>query len=284
MNLEKSKSIRDTHRLVKEISLGICGNLIDITLFLVCFAGGYILSSLSTSKGRVNLEPLKIMLKAYPELKLKLRNTLRLAKRDGLINKNGELTIDGIEKLEEILPSFKRQPKWSGSLWLITYDVAEKRKKDREALRRFLKDQGYGKLQDSVYVAPFDPTRLVRKEIEKRQFKGEVIVSKMGVGGHIGEMTVFELIAKVYDLESVSNKYMEYIQKVSAGFYPKDAPFLFLEYLAALKLDPQLPVELLPADWPGKKAFELTKKKLLPYLQQDKKVEDLVLRNINIYS
>jgi len=65
MNLEKSKSIRDTHRLVKEISLGICGNLIDITLFLVCFAGGYILSSLSTSKGRVNLEPLKIMLKAY---------------------------------------------------------------------------------------------------------------------------------------------------------------------------------------------------------------------------
>ena len=282
--MNREKSIRDTHRLVKEISLGVCGNLVDITLFLVCFAGGYILSSMSTSKRRVNLKPLNVILKAYPELRLKLRNALHLAKRDGLINKHGELTIEGIEKLEEILPSFKRQPKWSGSLWLITYDVAEKRKKDREALRRFLKNQGYGKLQDSIYMAPFDPTRLVRSEIEKRQFKGEVIVSKMGVGGHIGEMTVFELITKVYDLESISDKYMEYIRKVSAGFYPKDAPFLFLEYLAALKLDPQLPVELMPADWPGNNAFELTKKKLLPYLQHDKRVEDLVLRNINIYS
>jgi len=282
--MNRERSIRDTHQLVKEISLGICGNLVDITLFLACFAGGYILSSLSTSKGRVNLVPLKIMLKAYPELRLKLRNALRLAKRDGLINKNGELTIEGFEKLEEILPSFKRQPKWSGSLWLITYDVAEKRKKDREALRLFLKSQGYGKLQDSVYVAPFDPTKLVRREIEKRQFKGEVIVSKMGIGGHIGEMSVKELISKVYDLESISEDYLLYIQSVSGDFLPERAPFLFLEYLSVLKSDPQLPQELLPVDWPGNKAFELTKKKLLPYLQQDKKVEDLVLRNINIYS
>ncbi len=42
--------------------------------------------------------------------------------------------------------------------------------------------------------------------------------------------------------------------------------------------------ELLPVDWAGNKAFELTKKKLLPYLQQDKRVENLVLRNLNIYS
>lgn len=282
--MNREKSIRDTHRLVKEISLGICGSLVDITLFLACFAGGYILSSMSTSKGRVNLKPLKILLKAYPELRLKLRNALHLAKRDGLINKNGELTIEGFEKLEEILPSFKRQPKWSGSLWLITYDVAEKRKKDREALRYFLKSQGYGKLQDSVYVAPFDPTKLVKSEIEKKQFKGEVMVSRMGVDGHIGEMSVKELISKVYDLESISEDYSSYIQSVSGYFLPEKAPFLFLEYLSVLKSDPQLPQELLPVDWPGNKAFELTKKKLLPYLQQDKKVEDLILRNINNYS
>ncbi len=177
--MNREKSIRNTHRLVKEISLGICGNLVDITLFLVCFAGGYILSSMSTSKGRVNLEPLKLLLKAYPELRLKLRNSLRLARRDGLVDVNDELTSTGINKLNEILPRLKRQPKWSGSLWLITYDVAEKRKKDREGLRRFLKSQGYGKLQDSAYVAPFDPTMLVMNEIEKRQFKSEVILSKM---------------------------------------------------------------------------------------------------------
>lgn len=282
--MNREKSIRDTHRLVKEISLGICGSLVDITLFLICFTGGYILSSMSTSKGRINLEPLKIILKAYPELRLKLRNALRLAKRDGLINKNGELTIEGIEKLEEILPSFKRQPKWTGSLWLITYDVAEKRKKDREALRLFLKNQGYGKLQDSVYIAPFDPTKLVRNEIEKMKFKCEVIVSKMGIDGHIGEMSVMELIDKVYDLDPISDDYLTYIQKVSKDFPSSKAPFLFLEYLSILKSDPQLPEELLPTDWPGKKAFELAKRKLLPCLQNDKKIEDLVLRNLNLYN
>lgn len=281
--MNRVKSVSDTHRLVKEISLGICGNLVDITLFLACFAGGYILSSLSTSKGRVNLGPLKMMLKVYPELRLKLRNTLRLAKRDGLIDNNGDLTIDGVEKLEDILPVFKRQSKWTGSLWLITYDVAEKRKKDRDSFRRFLTCQGYGKLQDSVYVAPFDPTKLVKTEIEKKQFKGEVIVSKMGIDGHIGEMTVFELIAKVYDLESISDKYIDYVERFSVEILPKDAPFLFLEYLAALKSDPQLPTELLPLDWPGKKAFELTKQKLIPSLQKDNRFGDLVLKNINFY-
>lgn len=281
--MNRGKSVSDAHRLVKEISLGICGNLVDITLFLACFAGGYILSSLSTSKGRVNLGPLKMMLKAYPELRLKLRNTLRLAKRDGFIDDNGDLTIDGVEKLEDILPVFKRQPKWTGSLWLITYDVAEKRKKDRDSFRRFLTSQGYGKLQDSVYVAPFDPTKLVKAEIEKKQFKGEVIVSKMGIGGNIGNMTVPELIAKVYDLESVSDKYIDYIEKFSVEILPKDAPFLFFEYLSALKSDPQLPVELLPSDWPGKKAFELTKQKLIPSLQKNNRFGDLVLKNINFY-
>lgn len=281
--MNRGKSVSDAHRLVKEISLGICGNLVDITLFLACFAGGYILSSLSTSKGRVNLGPLKMMLKAYPELRLKLRNTLRLAKRDGLIDDNGDLTIDGVEKLEDILPVFKRQSKWTGSLWLITYDVAEKRKKDRDSFRRFLTSQGYGKLQDSVYVAPFDPTKLVKTEIEKKQFKGDVIVSKMGVGGNIGNMTVPELIAKVYDLESISDKYIDYIEKFSVEILPKDAPFLFLEYLSALKSDPQLPTELLPSDWPGKKAFELTKQKLIPSLQKNNRFGDLVLKNINFY-
>ncbi|MBI2309452.1 CRISPR-associated endonuclease Cas2 [Candidatus Collierbacteria bacterium] len=282
--MNREKSIRDTHRLVKEISLGVCGNLVDITLFLVCFAGGYILSSMNTSKGRVNLEPLKILLKEYPQLRLKLRNVLRLAKRDGLIDGDDGLTSAGFNKLNEILPKIKRWPKWSGSLWLITYDVSEKRKKDREIFRRFLLDQGYGKLQDSVYVSPFDPTRLVRSEIEKRQFRGEVIVSKMGVDGHIGEMSVKELISKVYDLESISVDYLSYVQSVSGDFPLEKAPFLFLEYLSILKSDPQLPEELLPVDWPGKKAFELTNKKLLPYLQHDKRIEDLVLRNINIYS
>lgn len=266
--ISQKKSTRDTHRLVKEISLGVCGTLVDITLFLVCFGAGYMLSGMSSYKGRVNLKPIKVMLKAYPTLRSRLRNALHLARRDGLIS-DEELTQEGIKRVKEILPRFKRQSVWSGSLWLVTYDISEKRKRDRELLRDFLIGQGYGKLQDSIYVAPFDPTDVVKQEVNKRGIKGEVLISKMGTGGHIGEMSITELLAKVYNLESVNTRYWTFIQKTIHNFSPQEAPLLFLEYLAALKVDPQLPEELLPADWSGKEAYGLTKRELLPYLVRD---------------
>lgn len=276
--ISQKKSTRDTHRLVKEISLGVCGTLVDITLFLVCFGAGYMLSGMSSYKGRVNLKPIKVMLKAYPTLRSRLRNALHLARRDGLIS-DEELTQEGIKRVKEILPRFKRQSIWSGSLWLVTYDISEKRKKDRELLRDFLIGQGYGRLQDSIYAAPFDPTEVVKQEVKKRGIKGEVLISKMGTDGHIGEMSITELIAKVYNLQSVNAQYWIYIQKTTHNFSPQEAPLLFLEYLAALKVDPQLPEELLPADWSGKEAYELTTQKLLPHLIHDNLSANQVLEN-----
>ena len=281
LNLDQEhhkKSIRDNHRLVKEISLGVCGTLVDITLFLVCFGAGYMLSGMSSYKGRVNLKPIKMMLEAYPNLRLRLRNALHLARRDGLIDEE-YLTQEGVRRIKKILPNFKRNPLWSGSLWLVTYDISEKRKRDRELLRNFLIGHGYGKLQDSIYVAPFDPTNSVKQEVEKRGIKGEVLISKMGIDGHIGEMSINELIAKVYNLKSINTRYWVYMQKTSHGFSAQEAPILFLEYLSILKIDPQLPEELLPSDWSGKGAFELTKRKLLPYLIQDNAAASQVLEN-----
>lgn len=261
-------SKKEVHEIIKEVSLGLCGTLVDITLFFVCFGAGYLLTSLTSYKGRVNLEPIKILLKEYPTLRVRLRNALHLAKRDGLLG-DGGVTREGMRRVQEMLPRFKRHPVWSGSLWLVTYDILEKRKRDRELLRDFLLGQGYGKLQDSIYVAPFDPTELVREEVARRGIQGEVLISKLGADGHIGEMSITELISSVYDLESVHTRYRNFIQKMTHGFSPQEAPLLFLEYLSILKIDPQLPEELLPADWSGREAFELTRKTLLPHLLRD---------------
>lgn len=275
----KKKLIVDGHRIVKEISLGVCGTLVDITLFLVCFGAGYMLSGMSSYKGRTNLKPIKVLLKAYPGLRSRLRNALHLAKRDGLIDNQEYITKDGIRRIKEILPRFKRHPIWSGSLWLVTYDISEKRKNDRERLRSFLIGQGYGKLQDSIYVAPFDPTEIVKQEVAKRGIKGEILISKLGKDGHIGEMSIKELLAKIYNLEPVNTRYSNFIQKTSHGLTPQEIPVLFLEYLSILKIDPQLPVALLPENWFGQSALELTNRELLPYLVRDNSSAEQVLEN-----
>lgn len=279
-NSQPSK--KDVNKIIKEVSLGVCGTLVDITLFLTCFGVGFFLSNVSASGGRSPLGPLKAMLAIYPDLRIRLRNALHLAIRDGLIA-GDELTDKGINKLKTILPTLKRQPKWSGSLWLVTYDIAEKRKKDRELIRKFLILQGYGKLQDSVYLAPFDPTDDVKTEVKIRSIKGEILISKMGTDGHIGEMTVPELISKVYNLNSVKTQYETFIYHLSTVTNPAESPLLFLEYLAALKNDPQLPKELLPVDWPGDKAYSLIRTKVLPHLVKDNQVADRMLRAIDFH-
>lgn len=247
------------------------GAALDISLFLICFGTGWVVSSMASRK-RADLRPLKEMLKIYPELRIKVRDALHMAKRDGYISEDyQELTESGKDRLKDILPRYKRNPVWSGSLWLITYDIAEKHKKDRELLRKFLIDQGYGRLQDSIYMAPFDPTNEVKRGVEELSIEGEVLISRMGKDGHIGDMDIKELIGKIYKLDLVQSNYQIFISKVENNeISAENAPFLFLEYLSILKQDPQLPPQLLPSDWGGNKAYKLVKSELLPLLAKNK--------------
>lgn len=258
---------RETKQLVKDISQGVFGAAVDLSLFLVCFSAGWIVSSMSSGK-KANLGPLLEMLKLYPKLRIKVRQALHIAKRNKLISHNYQtLTPAGQDRLLDALPKFKRHPVWSGSLWLITYDIAENHKQDRDSLRNFLIDQGFGRLQDSIYLSPFDPTDQVRKGVRQLSIQGEVLISRMGKDGHLGDMDLNELIAHVYDLDSIQTRYQFFITKLTNHpVNPQNAPFLFLEYLSILKQDPQLPPQLLPPDWGGDKAYKLVKNKLLPLL------------------
>lgn len=277
----KTRNRIESQVIIKDIGLGLCGTLVDISLFFVCFGLGYALSGMSSYKGRVNLKPLEMMLDTYPSWRSRLRNALHLAKRDGYISEvavkqenkstnasEPQLSKKGIDRLYSLLPRIKRHPVWSGSIWLVTYDIAEDRKKDREILRKFLVDQGYGKLQDSVYVSAFDPTELVKTAVNNLSIQGEVIISRMGESGHIGNMTLSELIASLYPIQSVESSYQQYINTFDKDILPAQASFILLNYLSILKIDPQLPKEMLPDDWPGEKAYELTQAYVVPLLIQ----------------
>ena len=57
-------------------------------------------------------------------------------------------------KIDEI--KIKKPAKWDGEWRIVIFDIPERFKKAREALRNKLKDLGFVKLQESVFVFPFE--------------------------------------------------------------------------------------------------------------------------------
>lgn len=78
-------------------------------------------------------------------------------------NKDGEveiiLTKEGKKKaikyqLDEM--KIKKPEKWDGKWRMVIFDIPEKKKKAREALRNKLKDLGFKELQKSILVFPYE--------------------------------------------------------------------------------------------------------------------------------
>lgn len=78
-------------------------------------------------------------------------------------NKEGvveiKLTKDGQEKvlkyqIDEM--KVKKPAKWDKKWRVVVFDIPEKRKKDREALRNKLRDLKFKELQKSVFISPYE--------------------------------------------------------------------------------------------------------------------------------
>ncbi len=135
---------------------------------------------------------------------------------------------------------------------IVTYDIPEAYKHDRELLRGYLRTIRCGRLQDSVWVTPYNPIDLVRSFVELHNIRGTIIVSDMGRDGSIGEENLKGLVVRVYRLELLNERYNVWL----------DTKGSLLGFLAILKDDPQLPFALLPGWWKGDTAYKLVKEKL----------------------
>lgn len=51
--------------------------------------------------------------------------------------------------------------KWDGKWRILIFDISEKRKRDRDKLRFILRSIGFFKLQNSVWVYPYDCEDLI---------------------------------------------------------------------------------------------------------------------------
>lgn len=194
-----------------------------------------------------------------------IKNSLQTARKRGwvkIVTRGAlpEITTAGKQRLESILPLYDEKRIWDSRMHLVTYDIPESKSKDRSLLRQFLKGIGCGMLQESVWITPYNPIDLLRSFIDERTLKGNIIVSDMGKDGSIGEEDVREMIVRVYNLETLNNRYIAWLESVKeAGDVDH---FAITRYLAILKDDSQLPFVLLPAWWKGEEAYLKVKLKL----------------------
>lgn len=160
-----------------------------------------------------------------------------------------KITEAGQKRLTSIMPKYDGKRVWDKRVYLITYDLPVNKNKERNSLRIFLKKIGCGMLQKSVWITPYNPTKLVGQFVKEKGLTDLILVSSLGKDGTIGNLDLIELFIKIYGLQKINDEYMNFISNTLTNKLAKDQ--LIFQFLNTLGRDPQLPFSLLPPWWKG---------------------------------
>lgn len=184
-----------------------------------------------------------------------------------------DLTSRGRRLLEEGEQRIHHPPRdepWTGTWYLVTYSVPEERRSQRDRMRTRLSWLGCGSLGNGLWITPHDVREQVAAMARELDVRDHIEVFE---GRHIGYSSTSELVSQCWDLTTVAARYRaflarngpEYVrcrdQLEAGGLTPRQCfrrRFrLIHEYRRFPLVDPYLPRELLPADWPGEAAAVL---------------------------
>ncbi len=154
---------------------------------------------------------------------------------------------------------------WDGRWRMVLFDVPMGQNAQRERLRRYLRDHGFGFLQNSVWITPD------RLDTEQQILRGGRVdvesLLLLEMRPCAGESDA-EIVAGAWDFESINRRYarhLEVLQQRPAGGLGSEAAAKELRrwataeresWLEALTNDPLLPQRLLPAGYLGKRCWQ----------------------------
>jgi phenylacetic acid degradation operon negative regulatory protein len=175
----------------------------------------------------------------------------------GLTPRAIELLHDGQRRIWE---TGAVNDRWDGTWTLLCFSLPESWQRQRHGLRSQLAWAGFGPLQGGLWIAP-------------GHVGVEPIVSGLGLEAHVrvfraraDELTdLRQLIADAYDLPGVAARYEDFLNRWEPAAAPNGSDndpvaarlTIVAEWLLAIRRDPRLPVQHLPADWPAARAQAL---------------------------
>lgn len=154
---------------------------------------------------------------------------------------------------------------WDGQWRMVIYAVAEQDRAERERLRRTLAWLGFGPLATATWISPHD--RLDR--VEQALSLDSTVRLDLLTCRSRSRATDLDMVERCWDLKSLGRDYQDLVDRLEAlppaaalGALPgPDALRLRIELVADYRhfpfRDPDLPADLLPADWPGHRAHRL---------------------------
>lgn len=157
--------------------------------------------------------------------------------------------------------------KWDKKWRILIFDIEEVNKVVRNSLRNIIKEFGFGYLQKSVWISPYDIFQQLEKYIEIYKIKDKVVLiesKKLSIPN-------YELASIVWQINIFKLRYEEIYKKLSNISKQiktnKNNNRLKLDFNKTYKLlikiilqDPHLPKEFLPNDWPYDTTVKLAKK------------------------
>lgn len=199
--------------------------------------------------------------------RLEKKGLIRKFKREG--KKQLKLTNLGKAVLEKHRADARSpQLRWDSRWRLVIFDIPEEIAPLRKYLRVYLRGMGFGKVQRSIWISPYDHRKKIRqflKKLKLSDFVYQLLVDNFeGLSENL-------MVASFWDLPSLQNRYSGLYRDWSkrlAGFKKSTAEIsdfdqnvfqayvrhLTWDYQAILADDPLLPRRLLPDDWSGTSA------------------------------
>lgn len=155
---------------------------------------------------------------------------------------------------------------------LVSFSVPESKRNLRHQLRNVLGAFGFGSISSGLWIAPNHVEEAFLRELQRRDFTR---FTKLFRANMIGEEDMSENIRLWWDLDSIAASYSQFIHRYSDPLTQQDCnQQAFSKHLALVTdwrrlpyLDPGLPLEFLPADWPGRIAEKL-------FLELHKQLQD----------
>ena len=207
-------------------------------------------------------------------------NAIRRLKEEGHIEKSKEakankihiqLTEQGKRFIKAHQESVRRFPyTWDKKWRLVVFDIPEEKRKSRDHLRRYLKMLGFGKVQRSIWISPYNFTKIIRQYADRLKLSKYIFQITANDFQGFSEPV---LVQKFWNIMRINNKYLSLIklytekkkvlieqikksprEKEHSGRVLKE--HLIWDYQSISAHDPHLPSELLPDDWGGQKALD----------------------------
>ena len=152
---------------------------------------------------------------------------------------------------------------WSGSWTMVTYQMSQAERNERNQLRKTLAWHGFGTLGPSTWLAPGDRRAEARALIDDLEREQVDILSCESEGPDHDR----NLAARCWDLETLGKDYQrfaeshEHLASCAAELHGVDALEARTSLIATFRhfpfRDPRLPVDLRPDPWPGDDAHAL---------------------------